>query len=133
MGSWSEDSCCCDSVFDYIEAKNIWEMTQREANTTIRNSWEDIELNRWSEEVDKLGIVTWILSQGLKVSKNRLKEVLEIAKEHSIDKKIKEYGWVNPKKRKETLLQEIKEIRRAMKNDGRGRKKQMKGRIYDGT
>ena len=137
MGAWGTESCSNDSCWDRLTAKNIHKMTQKEANNTIKKLWEDKVENYKTKEVrenhkyysarDKLGVIIWVLSQGLRVPIIKLKEVLKYAKKASDIKFIENEGWRNNEERRYSVLKEIELIQNAIKNNGVGEERHIKG------
>jgi len=121
MGAWGSESCSNDSVWDCLVAEDIHQMTQTEANVTLRETWK----HRWVTPFEKLGVVVWLLTHGLKVPKTKLKEVLPYIDEELKPKNLE--SWRDEEERKNCLLQERKEIEAALKAGGQGKERHVKG------
>jgi hypothetical protein len=125
MGAWGEESCSNDSCWDNLYAENIHEMTQAEADNSLVKAF-----SRQAEDDDdlcaKVGVVIWILRQGLRVKEKYLDRAKDIAY-HLLG--CKEYldRWNSSKTRAAHLGREIEEIKEAIKDGGLGKKQHIPG------
>ena len=129
MAAWGKDSCSNDSCWDNLYARNIHNMSQKEANDTVSKLYGANEYRKGeAAEADKHGVAIWILSQGKRVDIKVLKEVLVIAKKRSkINHIVKKEGWRNPELRQSIVEEEIEVIEAAIENEGKGKKRYIEG------
>lgn len=131
MGQWGPETCSCDSCWDNLYSPNIHDITQEELNYSIKQLCDknkdipqrtDGELSaiEYFYGKDKLGVVIWGLSKGLRVDIPVLKECLKYAEIFSKDEIIEEEGWFKPEERKKAILKEIEMIKHSMNNNGIG-------------
>jgi hypothetical protein len=127
MGAWGKESCSSDSCWDNLWAKNIHHMTQKEADNSLKKSFSQKNEHKDLEVLAaQLGVIIWILRQGLVVKKEYLLKGKAFA--HALLSS-KEYldNWVDSEKRAENLNLEIKDIDEAIKNGGLGKKEHVPG------
>lgn len=122
MGQWGLETCSGDSCWDCLEARDIHNMKQKEADFSVNQLWENK-----GDDFDKLGVVIWILSQGLKVDIEKLNECLIIAQNFSTQEFIDEQGWRDKTGRKKAVLSEIELIETSIQNKGVGEKRHIVG------
>jgi len=133
MGAWGSESCSNDGVWDCLNAKNIHQMTQKEANDSMDRLWSDREDNKpgTAAEIydasDKLGVVIWILSQELIVPIEKIEECLVYANKFLRPKMLESMGWKDLEERKISLEKEVKILEVAKENGGKGKKRHIKG------
>ena len=134
MGAWGTESCSNDSCWDNLSAKDIYKMTQKEVNDTIKKLYLPDKHRGYkgkeADDFDKLGVVVWCLSQGKRVDIKVLEEVLEIAKKESDIKFIRRQGWRSSKDRKISIDKEVELIKNAIKNGGKGKKPYIDGLFH---
>ena len=127
MGSWGEESCSSDSCWDNLWAKDIHNMTQKEADSSLAKTFiKKVAKDDNDEFAAQLGVVIWILRQGLKVEEKYLVQAKSITKlllgsQDYLD------CWNSPKERATHLKREAKEITIAIGNGGVGKKKHIPG------
>ena len=119
MGAWGSESCSNDYTWDYLYAKNIHNMTQKECNESLKEVWNSKVT--YEEGRLKLGVVVWILCQANKVPIDKLEETLVIAKTLVTPKELGKSGYVDEDERKRCLENEIVLIEFALENGGRGK------------
>lgn len=126
MGAWGYESCANDNCWDNLWAENIHKMTQKEADDSLEKCFDGKTFRSTDEKQTGLGVVIWILRQGLKVDGKYLKRAAKFAVDLREDK---EYlsEWNSETKRKENLDRELGEINESLKNDGQGNKQHVPG------
>jgi hypothetical protein len=125
MGAWGNESCACDDCWDLFYAKNIHEMTQKEADRSVKEAFKKKARYDWQIQA-RLGVIVWILNQGLKVGNRYLKLVQNYPNRLLKDKEHMD-SWREPDERKRCLREERQQIKEALKNDGVGKLKYTKG------
>lgn len=121
MGAWGCESCSNDYVWDWLFAEDIHNMTQAEADDSLKKVFA--QKDNQENNFEKLGVVVWLLTHGLRVPISKLRQALKYAKAE-LDPKLLE-DWSDG--RKECVEQEIVEIREAIKNGGKGKVRHVKG------
>jgi len=127
MGAWGNESCSSDSCWDNLWAKDIHNMTQKEADNSLAKTFaQKIASDDSDGFAAQLGVVIWVLRQGLKVEKKYLTAAKNIT---LLLLGSKEYlkCWNEPKERLAHLKRESKEITEAIKNGGVGKKEHILG------
>jgi hypothetical protein len=127
MGAWGNASCSTDHCWDNLFAKDIHAMTQQEANHSVDKFFAKKIDKDWDGDLEaQLGVVVWVLRQGLNVNKKHLVRAKEIAKS-LLGKKEYLDNWKSKVQRVANLKKEIKEISKAIKNKGQGNKQHVPG------
>jgi len=124
MGAWGCESCSNDSCWDHLDGEDIHEMTQKEGTSSVTKVFQKLNGRSAKDKETKLGVVIWILRQGLQVEKEYLIKARKFAEDLIKDKGYLEC-WDND--RKPQLDKEIKEIDVVLKNDGIGTKQHIPG------
>lgn len=120
MGSWGYNSSSSDDCWDLLKATDIHKMSQHEADASLVHAFQTSDLDS-----AKLGVVMWVLEQGLWVCGDILRNAMEYANAELHPDELK--FWKSVKKRKTALITEMNEIRYAQGNGGTGRKKKTEG------
>ena len=128
MGAWGTESCSNDSCWDCLYAKNIHQMTQKEADNSLARTFEELSFfgDDAANKESALGVVIWILRQGLVVNKKYLKRALKWASDLSASKDYMN-EWDSPQERKMNLDKESVEINKALIAKGKGIKQHIPG------
>lgn len=120
MGQWGEETYSCDSVMDFLQHYpkdgDLTKMTQKMADKTLDNVWIN------GSEFDRLGVVVWLLNNEFVVTVGKLKDALRYANDE-LDPTTLD-NWVARKRRKEIVAQEMTNIRLAIGNKGKGKKRE---------
>lgn len=116
MGCWGHHSWDSDGCWNALRAEDIHKMSQPEADASLENAWVKGEHDY--EPEDKVGVVGWILRQGLQVHQKFLDMAYEwapvLAKD---DYHLNQYS--DPPKRLECLEKEVRMIAWALDHNGR--------------
>lgn len=122
MGQFGYASYSCDNCWDLLgrTSADIYEMTQAEADNTLSSLWLEEPEYGWSmngEGFDKLGVVCWILKQGLRVTKPILADTMKFAQAELSDEALGN-GWKTSEGRKQAVDKEVLLIAEALAGDG---------------
>lgn len=128
MGSWGFESCSSDGCWDLLEAEDIHEMTQDEVKTSIENSSEYLNGKSSDDRADGLGVVIWCLDHGGTIDVEVLGNAKRSASQLLEDKLYLE-RWSSIEDRVECLKKEVEILETAIKNDGVGTHRDVKGLI----
>jgi hypothetical protein len=117
MGQWGLETSAGDSVHDYLQeiCVDTSKFRQFDVKPLLDYTWKDIQVT----DRDKLGVVMHLLTHELTVPKDKLQEVLAIAKLELLHKNLK--SWSEPEERSKMVVIEVQDIRHAIKNGGKGR------------
>ena len=127
MGAWGNESCSSDDCWDNLWAKDIHNMTQKEADNSLAKTFiQKVAKGDDDEFAAQLGVVIWVLRQGLKVEKKYLTTAKNITLLLLGSKEYLEC-WNEPKERLAHLKRESQEITEAIKSGGVGKKEHIPG------
>jgi hypothetical protein len=123
MGQWGFETSAGDSVHDYLQHIQVdtSKFRQFDVKPLLDYTWSDVQVT----DRDKLGVVMHLLTHELTVPKDKLQEVLKIAKLELLSKNLK--SWSEPEERTKMVVIEIQDIRVAIGNGGKGRARHAKG------
>lgn len=126
-------SCATDRVWDAVEQKNHDQMTQPEGEISVARTFS--KTSRYKDDETRLGVVIYVLWQGLIVPVNYLREAKKLATrrlrwlkqmkkaEDLAGGRKEEIGWFSwADEIKETAF-ELKDIEDAIINKGQGVKR----------
>jgi hypothetical protein len=125
MGQWGVETYSGDSVYDCLDefGANIHNMSQKDATEVLDEVWKKPDEPYYN--FDKLGVVLWLLTHGLTVPIDKLKQALEYANTELHPAQLKH--WSRNGEREEMLNIEMNDINFALENKGKGRIRTSKG------
>lgn len=108
MGSFGINSCSNDDCWDCLVGSNIHNMTTKQGEKSLKNAWES------NEDMNKLGVVIWLLWMNLFVPLDKMTQALVIAKVMRRKTVISEQEWKDKKGRHNAVRREIRLLERGI-------------------
>ncbi len=125
MGNWGYETFENDSVMDFLQEYplngDLDKMDQGMADLTLSDVW------RKGDDFDKLGVVAWLVSNEFAVDMEALKEALVIGGVQLSGDELP--SWRDPLKREKAIKLEIEDIKFALENEGKGRKRKSQDKV----
>ena len=148
MGAWGNESCANDSCWDRLGnygygIDDIHEVAQEQdkLNAGLAQHQQELDQSEAAtdfitiakhgiryEYTDLLGCVVWGLTHGCKIDVEHLERALLIARSCLTEVEASNPSeWREPDKRADCLREEITEMEAAIKADGQGQERHVKG------
>lgn len=120
MGAWSVFSDGNDMTCDQLG--DVRDLNQKKAYEIVAKSMSQVDVgDSENESYWAVGVVMWMLIHKWKVAKKYLEKAIELNRSYLITEDFS--GWKRRAMRKLAVKQEIKEMERALENDGQLKRK----------